>query len=177
MVAHPTDAPVLVLFDGRPGGLTQRLAVAIGEGVARVPGASLNLKDVDSAAKGDLLAAQAIILGCPNWSGMTAKLKGFLDSVEDLWEERLLEGKVGAAFVTGRFKTAGAEITLLGLLHWLLSHGMIIVGIPWSPRMLTAGSYYGATAAGSLTEDDAAQAQALGERVARLAIALARATS
>lgn len=164
---------VLVLFDGREGGLTHSLAQATGEGVSRVGGASLDLKTADRAAKEDLLSAAAIILGSPNWSGMTAKLKAFLDSVEDLWEEGLLEGKVGAAFVTGRFRTAGTEIALLGLLHWLLSNGMIIVGIPWSQRMIASGSYYGATAAGSLSEDDRAQAQVLGERVARLAVALA----
>jgi NAD(P)H dehydrogenase (quinone) len=46
---------------------------------------------------------------------------------------------------------------------------MIIVGLPWSPTMERAGSYYGATAVGVLTEEDLAQARALGRRVARVA--------
>jgi hypothetical protein len=51
----------------------------------------------------------------------------------------------------------------------LLAHGLVIVGLPWSRRMVRSGSYYGATATGGPNDDDLAQAQALGRRVARYA--------
>lgn len=66
----------------------------------------------------------------------------------------------------------GLEATLLQLFHLLVGHGMIFVGLPWSERMRRSGSYYGATAHGELSEDDREQAQALGRRVARLALRL-----
>jgi hypothetical protein len=55
------------------------------------------------------------------------------------------------------------------LLHALLAHGMIIVGLPWSRRMVRSGSYYGATSTGGPADDDLAQARALGRRTARYA--------
>ena len=55
----------------------------------------------------------------------------------------------------------------------VLGHGMIVVGLPWSERMRESGSYYGATAHGAVTDDDRAQARALGRRVAELALRLA----
>jgi len=60
------------------------------------------------------------------------------------------------------------------LLHLLLSHGMIAVGLPWTKRMRSSGSYYGATAHGLVTDDDLEQASALGARVAATAVQLRR---
>ena len=85
-----------------------------------------------------------------------------------------MAGKVGGAFATGRGRHSGLEFTLLGLIHWMLACGMVIVGLPWSERIQVSGSYYGATAAGSVTPEDLGQARELGERVARLALRLAQ---
>jgi NAD(P)H dehydrogenase (quinone) len=60
----------------------------------------------------------------------------------------------------------------LQLFHLLAAHGMLFVGLPWSELMRRAGSYYGATAHGEVSEDDRAQARALGRRVAELAVRL-----
>jgi NAD(P)H dehydrogenase (quinone) len=156
---------VLVLFDSR-GGLTEELAESIAEGVRSVEGSELVYRRLDEAAIDDLLTADALILGSPNWSGMTGKLKDWMDYTGDLWETRDLAGKVGAVFTGGWSRSAGTEATLLQLLHLLFAHGMVIVGLPWSERMRVAGSYYGATAHGKVNDDDRAQAYALGRRVA-----------
>ena len=50
---------------------------------------------------------------------------------------------------------------------------MVIVGLPWTERMRTSGSYYGATSAGDISPEDLEQARELGARVARLAMRLA----
>lgn len=151
-----------------------RLAEAVEEGVRRVPGASVVRKRVPEATVEDMLAADAVILGSPNFSGISGRLKSWLDSdqMEVLWEEQPMRGKVGAAFVGGRSRLAGQEFTLWSLLHVLWAYGMIPVGVPWSDRMLTSSSYYGPTASRELTEDDLEHARLLGERVARVTLRL-----
>jgi NAD(P)H dehydrogenase (quinone) len=159
---------VLLLFDSR-GGLTERLAEAIAEGVRSVPGVTLNYRRLDDAATDELKQCDALILGSPNWSGITGKLKDWIDHSGDLWETGDLAGKVGAAFTSGWSRSGGTEATLLQLLHLLFAHGMLVLGLPWSDRMRRSGSYYGATAHGEVTDDDRAQARDLGHRVAELA--------
>ena len=164
---------VLVLFDSR-GGLTEELAESIAEGVREVPGAEAIFRRIHEtepeALKDDF---QAMILGSPNWSGMTGKLKDWFDYSGDLWESGELAGKVGAAFTAGYSRSGGIEATLLQLIHLLLSHGLILVGLPWTDAMRQSGSYYGATAHGAVTDQDREQARALGRRVAETAQRLA----
>lgn len=162
---------VLVLYDSR-GGLIEQLAGAICEGV-RAAGAEARPRRVDDAIPRDLLLADALIVGSPNWSGITGKLKEWFDRSGDLWQTGELAGKPGAAFTAGYSRSGGIEATLLQLLHLLLAHGMVVVGLPWSDTMRSAGSYYGATAHGHVTDDDREQARALGRRVAELAARLA----
>jgi NAD(P)H dehydrogenase (quinone) len=165
-------AAVMVLFDSR-GGLVEQLAAAVAEGVRSVEGAALLYRRLDEADPKELPTVDGLIVGSPNWSGMTGKLKDWFDYSGDLWQTGELAGKPGGAFVAGYSRSGGIEATLLQLLHLLVGHGMIFVGLPWSERMRVSGSYYGATAHGAVTEDDRAQARALGHRVAELAVRLA----
>jgi NAD(P)H dehydrogenase (quinone) len=165
------NARVLLLFDSR-GGLTEQLAEAVAEGVRAVDGVDLSYRRIDGADPGELLAIDALILGSPNWSGMTGKLKEWMDHSGDLWETGELAGKPAGCFTAGWSRSGGTEATLLQLLHLLLSHGMVFVGLPWSETMRRSGSYYGATAHGEVTVDDLEQARALGRRVAELAVRL-----
>lgn len=163
-------ARILLLYDSR-GGLTEQLADAITEGVAAA-GSECLRRRVDDATVPDLLTADGIILGSPNWSGVTGRLKEWFDYSGDLWEKRDLAGKVGAAFTAGYSRSGGIEATLLQLIHLMLAHGMVIVGLPWTEAMRESGSYYGATAHCQVTEADRAQARALGRRVAEVAARL-----
>lgn len=162
---------ILLVYDAH-GPQLEELAQAIGEGTSQVPGTQLVSTGVSAATRDDLIAADAIILGSPNWSGVSGQMKGWLDSQGDLWEEGKLVGKVGACFTTGRGRHSGLEFTLLSLIHWMLACGMIIVGLPWNHRMAVSGSYYGVTAAGPVQEDDLEQGRALGRRVAEMALRL-----
>lgn len=161
---------ILVLYD--LGDLLDVLAQEIAAGASAVPGVEVVLRKPQQAQREDLLAADAIIIGTPNWTGIKGTLKRWLDTTGDLWEEGLLAGKVGAAFTTSAGRHSGTEFTLLNVLHWQLGSGMIIVGLPWTPTMERSGSYYGATAINGVTDEDRAQAQALGRRVAELALRL-----
>ncbi len=163
---------VLLLFDSR-GGLTERLAEAVAEGVRSVPDAELRYRRIDGARPEELLQIDALVLGSPNWSGMTGKLKTWMDSTGELWETGDLAGKPGACFTAGWSRSGGTEATLLQLMHLILSHGMLFIGLPWSERMRRSGSYYGATAHGEVTDDDREQGRALGRRVAETALRLA----
>ncbi len=161
---------VLILYDSR-GGLTEQLALAIEEGVIAA-GAVCLRRRVEDAAVADLLAADGIILGSPNWSGMTGKLKDWFDYSGDLWQTGELAGKAGAAFTAGYSRSGGIEATLLQLIHLLFAHGMVVAGLPWDDTMRVSGSYYGVTAHGTVTEEDRSQARALGRRLALLAARL-----
>jgi NAD(P)H dehydrogenase (quinone) len=160
---------VYVIYDGDPDGPIDRLAHAIAEGAESVPETEVILHGPSEATVEQMIEADAIILGSPNWHGMTADMKSVVDKTGLIWEQGKLVGKVGAAFTSGWSRSGGQEITLLTLLHTLLAHGMIIVGLPWSKRMVKSGSYYGPTAVGGPTEEDLGQARALGRRVARYA--------
>ena len=162
---------ILLLYDGRTGPVRE-LAEAVGAGVGTVEGARLVDRSIDGADHDELLRADALILGSPNWTGVSGALKSWLDASGDLWESGELAGKPGAAFAAGWAPHAGLEVTLQQLLHLLVGHGMLFVGLPWTERMRGAGSYYGATASGEVTDDDREQARALGRRVASLAVRL-----
>jgi|FaiFalDrversion2_1042247.scaffolds.fasta_scaffold00176_7 NAD(P)H dehydrogenase (quinone) len=162
---------VLVLFDSR-GGLVERLAEAVAEGVSSVKGVRLLYRRLEEATPEELKGCHGLVLGSPNWSGITGKLKEWFDHSGDLWETGELAGRVGAAFTAGYSRSGGIEATLLQLLHLLFAHGLVVVGLPWSQRMRRSGSYYGATAHGRVTAADRQQARALGRRVAELTLRL-----
>lgn len=164
-------ARILLLYDSRDG-LVEALAGEVEAGVIEA-GAECTRRRVDEANPTELLGPDGFIIGSPNWSGMTGRLKEWWDYSGDLWESGELAGKAGAVFTAGYSRSAGTEATLLQLLHLLLSHGMVIVGLPWSETMRRSGSYFGATAHGEVTADDRTQARALGRRVAEVATRLA----
>lgn len=165
-------ARILLIYDSR-GGLTEQLATAIADGVRSVGGALVQRR-VEEAKVQDLLDADGIIIGSPNWSGITGKLKDWFDYTGDLWEHGQLDRKPGAAFTAGYSRSAGIEATLLQLMHLIVAHGMVFVGLPWDETMRRSGSYYGATAHGEVTDEDLAHARKLGRRLAEVAATLAR---
>jgi NAD(P)H dehydrogenase (quinone) len=166
----PKKRNLLILYAA--GDMVDELAVAVAEGARAVSNVEVKLQKPKQTSKADLVAADALIIGSPNWTGIKGSLKLHLDNTGDLWEEHILAGKIGAAFTASDGRHSGTEFTLLNVLHWMLGNGMIIVGLPWTPLMRVAGSYYGATACGSVTADDLTQARALGQRVAEYAVRL-----
>jgi len=170
---------IAIIYDSKSG-TTEKMAQAVAEGV-REAGAEPVLKRATEATPADLEAADGIILGSPGQFGLPSfPLKEFLDQTGRLWMEGKLVGKAGGVFVTNYTLHGGKEQTMLGLITFMLHHGMVVVGLPASaPGNAVRGSYYGASASqatGGPTEEDLAAARALGRRVAEVAGALARAT-
>lgn len=158
---------ILVLYDHK-GPAIEDLALAAAQGVSSTGVATVNVKKTEQADRGDLIRADGLVLGSPNWSGITGSLKQWLDDQGDLWEERTLAGRPAAAFTSGWGRHSGVEMTLLQVVHWMLACGMVVVGLPWSDRMRHSGSYYGATTTGGVTDDDLSQARELGARLAMI---------
>ncbi len=122
-------AKALVVYHSESGS-TEKMATAIGEGLKEA-GIEVSVKDVDTATLDELVAADAIVLGSPTyWSGMTAKMKVFIESAVSLWpgQPGQLKDKVGAAFTSCMGVNGGNETTLLSLIQAMLWHGMVIVG-------------------------------------------------
>ena len=160
----------MVLYDSQ--GLVAELARSIVEGVASVDGVEVWDRPLDAAKKEELVQCDALIVGSPNWTGITGRLKHWWDYTGDLWESGELADKPAAAFSAGWSPSGGLEATLLQLVHLLIGHGMLIVGLPWTSTMNHSGSYYGATAVRTVSDLDRRQARLLGERVSRFALKL-----
>lgn len=86
--------PKLVIIYGTSMHNTERMAVAIEEG-ARAEGIDTSLKNVNDADKNDLLDADAIAIGSPNYhDAMMPTVQKFLNDIADID----LTGKTGLAF-------------------------------------------------------------------------------
>ena len=192
---------ILVLYYSRNGS-TAELARQACRGVERVAGATAKLRTVPPvsaeserpatpvpstgapyATLDDLRNADGLLLGSPTRFGiMAAPLKYFLDSTSSLWVSGALAGKPAGVFTSTQTLHGGQEATLLSMMLPLLHHGMYLVGLPYTERCLhqtrSGGTPYGASHVSgggdvsALTEDERALAQALGKRVASLAVLL-----
>jgi NAD(P)H dehydrogenase (quinone) len=133
----------------------------------------------------ELRRCDGLLLGSPTRFGnMAAPLKYFLDGTSSLWLDGSLSGKPAGVFSSSQTLHGGQESTLLTMTVPLLHQGMLIVGLPFTERAVshtrTGGTPYGATHVsgmasqpGTLSEDEATLAQALGKRVAEVAANLA----
>jgi NAD(P)H dehydrogenase (quinone) len=197
-----TMAEILVLYYSR-NGATAELARQVCRGVESVAGASARLRTVpavsaDSEAPArpvpgsgapyatldDLKETSALVLGSPTRFGnMAAPMKYFLDGTAALWLTGALAGKPAGVFTSTQTMHGGQEATLLSMMLPLLHHGMYLVGLPYTERALNdtrgGGTPYGAShvsgtaATASLSAEEKSLAQALGRRVAELAVRLA----
>jgi NAD(P)H dehydrogenase (quinone) len=194
-------AEILVLYYSR-GGATAELARHVCRGVEAVPGARARLRTVPAVAAAseeppqavpdrgppyatldDLRETAGLVLGSPTRFGnMAAPLKYFLDGTASLWLSGELAGKPAGVFTSTQTLHGGQETTLLSMMLPLLHHGMYLVGLPYTERALndtaSGGTPYGAShvcrseQVPLLTEEEKSLAQALGRRVAALAVRL-----
>jgi len=153
---------MLVLYFTRTGN-TKAMAEIIAD-AAEKEGAKVLLKDVEETKPDELLDHDAIMIGSPTYyGGMAGKLKDFLDST--VVHHGKLAGKVGGAFSSSANIGGGNETTILNILHALLIHGMIVQGT-------SDGDHYGPVAIDAPDERSSVHCQALGRRMAALAIKL-----
>jgi len=194
------DLPyILVLYYSRYGA-TAEMARLIGRGIEQVEGLESRIRTVPAVSanteateptipedgaiycqQDDLQHCHGLILGSPTRFGnMAAPLKHFLDATGGLWVSGALIDKPGAVFTSSSSLHGGQESTLLSMINPLLHHGMMICGIPYSELELntttTGGTPYGPShlagpdSKNAISEEENALCQALGKRVAGIAL-------
>jgi NAD(P)H dehydrogenase (quinone) len=163
---------ILVLYYSRKGS-TAELARQVCRGIEGVPGAVAKLRTVPPVTAESEGPAKPVPMNGPPYA-----------SLEDLRhaDGLVLGGKPAGVFTSTQTIHGGQETTLLSMMLPLLHHGMYLVGLPYTERALNetsgGGTPYGAShVAGaldepSLTDHERALAQALGRRVAALAVRL-----
>ena len=133
-------------------GRTQALADAIAEGVSRVDGAEASAKRVDYATFYDLVEADAVAFGSPNYfSYMAGPLKDFFDKGLGLRDK--ISGKPAAAFTSGG---GGSDTALQSIERLIGSYKLEKVAD-------------GVVSAGEPTEEDLEKCKVLGEKLAKAA--------
>jgi len=192
---------ILVVYYSRKGS-TAELARQVCRGIESVANVAAKLRTVPAvvaenegpaklvpasgapyATLDELRNADGLVLGSPTRFGnMAAPLKYFLDCTSSLWVSGALAGKPAGVFTSTQTIHGGQETTLLSMMLPLFHHGMYLVGVPYTESALNetrgGGTPYGAShVAGtldepSLTEHEKTLAQALGRRVAALAVRL-----
>ena len=192
---------ILVLYYSRSGNCAA-LAEAIARGIQSTSGIEARVRTVPPVAAqteqilpeipaegpiycdiDDVEQCAGLILGSPTRFGnMAAPLKFFVEQLSPLWASGSLIDKPCAVFTSSSSLHGGQESTLLSMLLPLMHLGMIPVGIPYSNTELTTtktgGTPYGASnlasdTGGMLSKEEIALAQALGKRVASIALKLA----
>lgn len=198
---NPTITPyILVLYYSRYGA-TAAMAQQIARGIEQISGIGARIRTVPAVsttceatapavpAEGavycteeDLRHCSGLALGSPTRFGnMAAAMKYFLDGTANLWASGTLVNKPAVVFTSTSSMHGGQESTLLSMTLPLLHQGMVIAGIPYTEEALhhtqTGGTPYGAShlankANPDLSDDETALCQALGKRLATLALAL-----
>ena len=69
---------------------------------------------------------------------MAAPLKYFLDGTGDLWVSGALAGRPAGAFTSTGSLHGGQESTLITMMMPLLHHGMVLCGVPYTEKALSA---------------------------------------
>ena len=192
---------VLVLYYSRFGA-TEALAREVCQGIDTVSHIASRLRTVPAVSSvtsatedaipedgppyvtiDDLKECAGLVMGSPTRFGnMAASLKYFLDGTGSEWLSGTLSGKPAGVFTSTSSLHGGQETTLLSMALPLLHHGMLIVGLPYTEDALstttTGGTPYGASHvtwnrdADKLSDDEKKLAQALGARVADIALKL-----
>ena len=196
-----TTTNILILYYSRYGAtesLARQIAVGVEKagaeaklrsvapvrsGLEPAPSADLPESGAPYASLRDLEDADGLIMGSPTRFGnMAAPLKYFLDGSSGLWHNGTLSGRPFGVFTSTASLHGGQETTLLSMALPLIHQGMLWVGVPYTVPALhttrSGGSPYGASHfAGvdnqkGITREERQIAEALGHRVATIAMRL-----
>ena len=191
---------ILVLYYSRDGA-TAKMANQIARGVESVSNVEAVIRTVPEisatceklndiipeqgapyATLEDLKHCSGLALGSPTYFGnMAAAMKYFFDSSTEVWMSGALADKPAGVFTSTSSMHGGHESTLLSMMLPLMHHGMMVLGVPYSETALretqTGGTPYGPshnTSKSGLSDDEKIICQALGKRLAKIALSLSQ---
>lgn len=166
-------------------GHTQAMAAAVARGAQSVNGARVKLLAVKDAKADDVLEADAIIVGSPVYNANIApQVQEFINGWP--FNDAPLKDKLGAAFVTAGGLSAGEELAQMSILRSMLIFGMVVAGGPQWQSAFGASAIVAEDPSGQPSDKDRAReagfiepyylqkGEALGKRIAELAIKLKR---
>lgn len=171
--SQPNTIQVLVAYHSLSGN-TEIMARSVVAGAQGVSGTRVLLHTVGEVTADLLFSSDALVVGSPvYWSNMSGEVKTFFDRWQfkfGVFPEFKMRNKVGAAFATGGQVSSGKEVTMLTILAAMLGNQMIVVsdGGAFGASATTEGDSPG------INEQEKADAQALGKRVAEVAWMLKR---
>ena len=169
-------------------GHTKVQAEHVHQGAASVSGVQSTLITSDEAIK-DMSAlnqADAIIFGCPTYmGGVSAQFKGFIDAASKVWAKQGWKNKLAAGFTNSGTPSGDKLATLQTLFINAMQHSMVWVSLGLLNNAKSAddleatnrlSSFSGAMAqspqgSAAPLEADLRTAEALGQRVAKAALA------
>lgn len=178
-------------------GHTRVMAEAVAQGVERCPGSRCRLVPVEAVDEhwDHLHHADAIIFGAPTYMGSaSAAFKGFMEATASFYLAQPWRDKLAAGFTNSGCLCGDKLNTLLQMAVFAAQHSMIWVGLDLLPARAASGvfdgqlnrlgSSLGAMAQSNVEQspeqappaEDRCTAAHLGERVARLAARMGRAS-
>ena len=118
-------------------GHTRRVAEALREGAAAVPGTQAELLDVTSvgdAQWAELAAADAIVFGAPTYmGGPSGPFKTFADASAKVWFSQGWKDKLAGGFTCSLNMSGDKYSTLMYFVTLAMQHGMVWVGTGMMP--------------------------------------------
>lgn len=119
-------------------GHTRRIAEALRDGAASVPGARATLLDVGAgvgdAQWAELAAADAIVFGAPTYmGGPSGDFKKFADTTAQVWMSQGWKDKVAGGFTCSLNMSGDKYATLTYFVTLAMQHGMVWVGTGMMP--------------------------------------------
>jgi multimeric flavodoxin WrbA len=174
-------------------GHTAAVAKAVARGAAGVGGAQAQLIPVDDIDQhwDDLKQADALIFGTPTYmGGVSAPFKTFMDASAKVWFVQGWKDKIAAGFTHSGSQNGDKFNTVTQLFTFAMQHDMIWTGLGLLPGNNTSkgsvhdlnrlGGFSGALTqsnndqgAEAIPASDLKTAEALGARVAKLALRMA----
>lgn len=172
-------------------GHTQRQAESVLAGAADVTGVSAKLypvTELNDEQWAEIDAADALIFGSPTYMGSaTAKFKEFMESSSKRWYTQVWKDKLAGGFTCSASQNGDKANTLLQLFIFAQQHGMLWMG----PGLMPGNNHSGGTVADlnrlgcqwgamaqsnadqgaeAMQESDLQTAEALGKRIAEMAL-------
>ncbi len=171
--------PRILIAYSSPQGHTKKMAEAIANGARSAGSVEITIEDVNIFNINDISRIDAIIVGGPVYNANIApEIQLFINKWP--FKDGTMRDKIGAAFVSAGGMSSGEELAQLSILHSMLIFGMIVIGgDSWrsafgASAIISESTNPPPIGSNAINEYYLKKAEALGKRVAKLAIQRAR---